>query len=226
MGGQETLLLLARHHTAARRRRRLRPGYRPFAPVQQLPTALLQPGLSENVERPGREDAAVACTAGDRRHSLEASCGVRGAKPGDLRADDRRLVRAARALVERARPDRPRPAAADRRILRAADPKLNPYAPIEGFQGFWNHSAEMRPQKRLPAALADFGLIPPVNRLSNVGLHIYPPVSLDPGCMKASASTSESGPVASAAPVVAASSAPTASSDESSDSSGSSGSGS
>jgi acetyl esterase/lipase len=63
--------------------------------------------------------------------------------------------------------------------------KLNPFAPVEGFQGFWNHSAEMRPQKRLPAALAAFGLIPPVNPLSNVGLHMYPPVSLKPGCQRA-----------------------------------------
>ena len=82
---------------------------------------------------------------------------------------------------------------------------INPSAPIEGFQGFWNHSAEMRPQKRLPAALADFGLIPPVNPLSNVGLHIYPPVSLEPGCAKAPASTTQAEAVAPPSTAVATS---------------------
>jgi hypothetical protein len=72
--------------------------------------------------------------------------------------------------------------------------KLNPDAPVEGFQGFWNHSAEMRPQRRLPAALADFGLLPPVSSLANVGLHVYPPVSLRPGCRKAPSVTPAGAP--------------------------------
>jgi pimeloyl-ACP methyl ester carboxylesterase len=62
--------------------------------------------------------------------------------------------------------------------------KLNPYAPVEAYEGFWNHSAEMKPKKRLPAALALFGLVPPVNPLSNVGLHVFQPVSLSPGCSR------------------------------------------
>jgi pimeloyl-ACP methyl ester carboxylesterase len=59
---------------------------------------------------------------------------------------------------------------------------LNPNAPVAAFWGFWNHSAEMRPQKRLPAALAGLGLIPPVDWRRNVGLHIVRPTSFSRGC--------------------------------------------
>jgi hypothetical protein len=40
--------------------------------------------------------------------------------------------------------------------------RLEPGAPIWAFVGTWRHSAEMRASTRLPAALAFFGLIPPV----------------------------------------------------------------
>lgn len=58
--------------------------------------------------------------------------------------------------------------------------QLNPDAPVTAFVGTWSHSAEMRASARLPAALAAFGLLPPVAH-PRTGLHeIVPP---DPtGC--------------------------------------------
>lgn len=43
----------------------------------------------------------------------------------------------------------------------AAVRRANPDAAIEGFEGFWNHSAEMHATTRLPLALTTFGLLPP-----------------------------------------------------------------
>jgi pimeloyl-ACP methyl ester carboxylesterase len=37
---------------------------------------------------------------------------------------------------------------------------LNPAAKVWDFRGDWNHTAEMRPTRRLPRALARFGLLP------------------------------------------------------------------
>ncbi len=37
---------------------------------------------------------------------------------------------------------------------------LNPIAPVQGFVGFWIHTAEMRARSQLPRALAEFGLLP------------------------------------------------------------------
>ena len=39
---------------------------------------------------------------------------------------------------------------------------FNPRAPIEGVEGSWVHSAEMRASTRLPWVLARFGLLPAV----------------------------------------------------------------
>jgi pimeloyl-ACP methyl ester carboxylesterase len=38
--------------------------------------------------------------------------------------------------------------------------RLNPRAPLEEFRGEWNHTAEMQSDRRLPRALARFGLLP------------------------------------------------------------------
>jgi pimeloyl-ACP methyl ester carboxylesterase len=38
--------------------------------------------------------------------------------------------------------------------------RLNPHAPVDSFRGYWRHSAEMKAGRRLPLALADFGLLP------------------------------------------------------------------
>ena len=38
--------------------------------------------------------------------------------------------------------------------------RLNPHAPLWEFRGDWNHTAEMRSDRRLPRALARFGLLP------------------------------------------------------------------
>jgi hypothetical protein len=38
--------------------------------------------------------------------------------------------------------------------------RINPYAPLWEFTGEWAHTAEMRYNRRLPRALARFGLLP------------------------------------------------------------------
>jgi pimeloyl-ACP methyl ester carboxylesterase len=38
--------------------------------------------------------------------------------------------------------------------------RLNPKAPVDSFRGYWRHSAEMKAARRLPLALAEFGLVP------------------------------------------------------------------
>jgi poly(3-hydroxybutyrate) depolymerase len=45
------------------------------------------------------------------------------------------------------------------RLLREIS-RLNPDAPVEGIEGTWVHTAEMRASARLPYALAQFGLLP------------------------------------------------------------------
>jgi poly(3-hydroxybutyrate) depolymerase len=44
--------------------------------------------------------------------------------------------------------------------LAAAIGELNPRAKVWDFEGDWAHTAEMRPKRRLPRALARFGLLP------------------------------------------------------------------
>jgi hypothetical protein len=58
--------------------------------------------------------------------------------------------------------------------------RLNPRAPVQAFVGYWNHSVEMDAGARLPAALAELGLLksPQPRRLTS-GLHHLPPP--DPG---------------------------------------------
>jgi len=57
-----------------------------------------------------------------------------------------------------------------RRIL-----KLKPGAPVTAFIGAWNHSAEMRANSRLPAALAAFGLLPDASRATMSGMRVFEP---------------------------------------------------
>ena len=159
MGGQETLLLLARHP-------RLLAGAAAFDPVtdfalqyRKFPSLALQSSVPQ--ER-GRCRSAGS-SSGSRTRRSAAAPGVApqaylSRSPITYVRGDRGVVRAAAALVEPARPDRDRPAAADGRFydeLIAANPK----APVYGFVGFWKHSAEMRAKTRLPLALATFGLL-------------------------------------------------------------------
>jgi pimeloyl-ACP methyl ester carboxylesterase len=44
-------------------------------------------------------------------------------------------------------------------LLYRAIEKLNPHAPVTQFVGTWRHTAEMRPLRRLPAALMRIGLL-------------------------------------------------------------------
>jgi hypothetical protein len=38
--------------------------------------------------------------------------------------------------------------------------RLNPHAPLTEFTGSWSHTADMQSDRRLPRALARFGLLP------------------------------------------------------------------
>ena len=38
--------------------------------------------------------------------------------------------------------------------------RINPFAPLWEFEGEWAHTAEMQSNRRLPRALARFGLLP------------------------------------------------------------------
>ena len=61
--------------------------------------------------------------------------------------------------------DQPRQSGLLFRVIR----RLNPRAPVKEFVGYWQHSAEFRANRRLPYALALFGLMPPY-RLHAPGL--------------------------------------------------------
>ena len=223
MGGQETLLLLARHH-------RLLAGAAAFDPVTDLSRQY------NSFPRLGCNTACRKTWNGPVGKTLQSLARQEiGGSPWKRPAAyaERSPATYERAIAASCVPLELWWSVNDRIVLDQQQQtgaffvelmKLNPSAPIEGFQGFWNHSAEMRPQRRLPAALAAFGLIPPVNRLSNVGLHVYPPVSLEPGCLKASIPGTGTPAPPPAAPVVASTLTPTTAS-ATGDSSASSGSG-
>jgi poly(3-hydroxybutyrate) depolymerase len=61
--------------------------------------------------------------------------------------------------------------------------ELNPYAPVQGFAGFWIHSAAMRPRTGLPHALATFGLLPqPEGPPQIPGFRVVPEPAESPAC--------------------------------------------
>jgi poly(3-hydroxybutyrate) depolymerase len=61
--------------------------------------------------------------------------------------------------------------------------ELNPYAPVQGFAGFWIHSAAMRSKTGLPHALATFGLLPqPEGPPEIPGFRIVPAPLESPAC--------------------------------------------
>ena len=57
--------------------------------------------------------------------------------------------------------------------LYAAIRAHNPRAPVQAFVGAWAHSAEMRASTRLPAAVAAFGLMPPVPARTTFGIRVH-----------------------------------------------------
>jgi pimeloyl-ACP methyl ester carboxylesterase len=61
--------------------------------------------------------------------------------------------------------------------------ELNPYAPVQGFAGFWIHSAAMRSKTGLPYALAGFGLLPQPEGPPDVpGFRVVPAPPDSPAC--------------------------------------------
>lgn len=60
--------------------------------------------------------------------------------------------------------------------------QLNPDAPVQGFNGFWRHSAEMHADARLPLALATFGLLPDSDPRLARAMYVDPAPQSSPWC--------------------------------------------
>jgi len=185
MGGQETLLLLARHP-------KLLAGAAAFDAVTNLSQQY------NSFKHLGCNKACEKAWGGQLGRTLQALARIEiGGSPWKRPQAyaERSPVTYVRALAASCVPlelwwsvndrvvldEREQTGALYKRIM-----SLNRYAPLEEFVGYWRHSAEMQAQARLPAALAVFGLIPPVKPLSNVGVHVDAPVSLAPGCQRTS----------------------------------------
>src|SRR5262249_23884835 len=97
-----------------RRRGGLRSGRRLLAAVPRVSEARVLEALPPCLARSARAVAAGAPPRRARRTATTGAPRLRAAQPADLRPRDRVLARAASALVEPARRDRDRPAAADR----------------------------------------------------------------------------------------------------------------
>jgi len=159
MGGQETLLLLAWHQ-------RLLAGAAAFDSLVDFAHQYRQfPRLACSSACRGRLGTTLGSTlqrlartevGGDPRSAFRAFAAR--SPLTYARAISRTCVplqiwwsRRDRIVVD---PDRQ-----SRRLL-AALRRWNPAAPIEGVEGSWVHTAEMRASARLPYALARFGLVP------------------------------------------------------------------
>lgn len=184
MGGQETLLLLARHPS-------LLAGAAAFDAVTDL---------SRQYNAFARLHCSAACQAswdGPLGRGLQALARLEiGGSPWSRPAAyaERSPMTFARAIAASCVPLELWWSVNDRIVLDQRQQTgafyerllaLNPHAPIDGFWGFWNHSAEMRAKRRLPAALAAFGLIPPVSWRENVGVHALRAASFRRGCTPA-----------------------------------------
>ena len=60
--------------------------------------------------------------------------------------------------------------------------RINPDAPVSAFSGLWRHSAEMTSTRRLPLALASFGLLPDSYARRTTALHFEPAPQTAPWC--------------------------------------------
>jgi pimeloyl-ACP methyl ester carboxylesterase len=60
--------------------------------------------------------------------------------------------------------------------------RLNPKAPVQAYVGYWSHSAEMQWKRRLPVAVAQFGLLHSEPWKLTRGLHFVPPPDPARGC--------------------------------------------
>lgn len=183
MGGQETLLLLARHH-------RLLAGVAAFDAVTDF---------ARQYRSFPRLSCGKACRKiwnGPLGTSLQSLARQEtGGSPRTRPAAyaERSPVTYARTIAGSCVPlqlwwslrdrivlDQRRQTGALYRYIKA----INPYAPVQAYVGYWNHSVEMRAKARLPAALAAFGLLPSVSPLMVAGLHVFQPPSFAPGCVR------------------------------------------
>src|SRR5207253_10284444 len=53
--------------------------------------------------------------------------------------------------------------------------RVNRRAPVQAYVGYWSHSAEMHADRRLPVALAQFGLLHPQSWKLTRGMRFVPP---------------------------------------------------
>ena len=159
MGGQETLLLLARHP-------RLLAGAAAFDSLVDFAHQYRQfPRLACNAACRGRLGTTLG-SALQRLARMEVGGDPLAAAPAFAARSPLSYARAiARACVPLqiwwSRSDRivVDPDRQSRRLL-AELRRWNPLAPIEGVEGSWVHTAEMRASARLPYALARFALMP------------------------------------------------------------------
>lgn len=159
MGGQETLLLLAT-------RPRLLAGAAAFDSLVDLAHQYYQHPRPACMPACSRTLGTALGAALQRLERQE----VGGDPSNDLHAYvERSPLTYARAIARSCVPlqlwwsrrDRiiADPNAQSKRLLRETR-QFNPAAPIEGIEGTWVHTAEMRASARLPFALAHFGLLP------------------------------------------------------------------
>ena len=182
MGGQETLLLLARHP-------RLLAGAAVFDAVTDLAMQY-------------RRFRLVPCNARCRRERTEPlGLGLRKLARNEIGGQPKSVpvayrvrspITYARTIANSCVPLQMWWSVSDRIVTNQQGQsgrlfwelrRLNPYAPVHGFAGFWIHSAAMRAKSGLPHALAAFGLLPQPEGPPDVpGVREVPPPPDAPGC--------------------------------------------
>ncbi|HET8606441.1 MAG TPA: hypothetical protein VFL66_05360 [Gaiellaceae bacterium] len=181
MGGQETLLLLARHP-------RLLAGAAVFDAVsdfalqyRSFPRLGCSPGCRKTwggpigpaLQQLAREEIGgspkAAPLAWKRRSPITYARAIaRSCVPLQLWWSGKdKIVRDQQRQTER---------------LYDAIRRLNPDAPVQAFDGYWRHSAEMHATARLPVALARFGLLPESYARRTEAMHVEPPPQTAPWC--------------------------------------------
>jgi hypothetical protein len=176
MGGQETLLLVARHP-------KLLAGAAAFSAVTDMSLQY------RNFERLRCSRRCVTLLGGTLGRSLQALArreigGGPGSYPGAYAA--RSPLTYAPAIARSCVPLQLWWSVADQIVVdqQAQSGRLfwelrhlNGAAPVNGFVGFWIHSAEMRARTGLPLALANFGLLPKASSRPWVSIRRVRPLS-------------------------------------------------
>ena len=159
MGGQETLLLARALPAAcwpARPRSTRSPTSR--ASTASFPRLACRQGCRKRGTATSA-GAAGARAPGDRRHAEDAAARVRDAQPDHLRALDRRLVRAAAALVERRTTGSSSTSRSSRARFFKRSRSSTRRRPCRRSSATGRTRPRCSAKRRLPLALAQFGLL-------------------------------------------------------------------